>query len=295
MSGGLKEANYVQATELVKKGDQILSKFIYFGDRQDDACEAYKTAANKFKVAKAWKEAGDTFRKIVPLTIKMGSKYEAATVFIDAANCYKQASMKQETTDCINEAISLFTEAGKFATVAKYEKEIAEVFEENADFENACAHYQTAAEYFGSEDQKSSANQCVVKLAHLKATMEKYDEAIEDFERAASAAVDDRLLKWGAKEYLFKSLMCYMAKMDGEEEDLSEVRNKISEYKDMDVHFGDSLECKLIEKLTDACEQKDVKAYTINLRDFDKIQKLDTWKTTIFLKIKDKIKEVDLT
>ena len=87
-----------------------------------------------------------------------------------------------------------------------------------------------------------------------------------------------------------------MAKLEEcEPEDLNEVRNKLSEYKDMDVHFSDSLECKLIEKLLDACEEKNVKTFTINLRDFDKIQKLDTWKTNLFLKIKDKIKTIDLT
>ncbi|KAF0981483.1 hypothetical protein FDP41_012140 [Naegleria fowleri] len=296
MSSSLKEANISQAMELVKKADTIMTKFIYFGDRVEDATDAYKTAANKFKIGKAWKEAGDTYKKVVPLLVKAGSKYEAATVLIDAANCYKQANLPKETADTMNEAIQLFMETGKFATVAKYEKEMAEVYENEGDYEKACSHYSSAADYFLSEDQKSSANQCIVKLAHLQAANEKYAEAIENFEKAASAAVDDRMLKWGAKEYEFKALMCYMAKMeDTEPEDITEVRNKLNEYKEMDVHFGDSLECKLIEKLLDACEEKNVKTFTITLRDFDKIQKLDTWKTNLFLKIKDKIKEVDLT
>ncbi|KAL9644155.1 hypothetical protein ABK040_005619 [Willaertia magna] len=296
------EASLNRANDLVKQAEKILSSFFYLkGDRTEDALECYRKAGNMYKMAKAWREAGDTFKKMIPLVSKSGSIYEAATTYIDASNCYRQATLREEAGECIREAISLFTESGKFATAAKYEKEVAELCEKDEDYETALIHYKAAADFYEGENQKSSANQCIVKLAHICANLDKFDDAIEYFERAASAAVDDKLLKWGAKEYLFKAMICFLAKMetgDSEEDavaDVTEARNKLEEYKEMDIHFVDSLECNLLTKVIDAIEKRDVKGFTIALRDHDKVQKLDNWKTTLFLKIKDKIKEINLT
>ena len=191
----------------------------------------------------------------------------------------------------MQQAISIFTEIGRFPTAAKLEKELAELFEEDEKFEEACQHYQTAADYFESENQKSSANQCIVKVAHLNALAEKYDDAIEQFEKAAQASVEDRLLKWGAKEFLFKAGVCRLARITDVEEQITEMEPKIEEYKDLDVHFGGSYECKLLEGVIPAMEKQDITAFKKAMRDYNNVQKLDGWKTTMFLKILRKLEE----
>lgn len=130
----------------------------------------------------------------------------------------------------------------------------------------------------------------MVKIAHMMATLERYEEAQEKFEQAASNALDDRMLKWGAKDLLFKGLMCCMAKLGKDlQERVGEVQELLERYNDLDVHFPDSYESKLIGNLCKAVEQADLPEFTTALRNFDSISKLDNWKTTIFLRIKSNL------
>lgn len=204
-----------------------------------------------------------------------------------------------EAIQAMQNAISIYTEMGRFATAAKHEKELGDMLEEDDDLEGAIQHIQTAADYYDGENQKSSANQCIAKVAHLLATVGRYDEAIDYFERAARNASEDRLLKWGAKEFFFKAAVCRLAKMKDVEDEVTFVKDKIEEYKDEDVHFGSSYECKCLENMIPAIEKKDVSGFKKALREYDGVQKLDNWKTAIFLKVlssvEEAVKDVDLT
>jgi alpha-soluble NSF attachment protein len=42
-------------------------------------------------MAKKWNEAGSTFCQAANLNVKSGSRHDAATNYIDAANCYKKS------------------------------------------------------------------------------------------------------------------------------------------------------------------------------------------------------------
>lgn len=56
----------------------------------------------------------------------------------------------------------------------------------------------------------SMANKCYLKVAQIAADLGMYEEAIEKFEKVASAAVDDALLKWSLKEYFLKAGLCHI-------------------------------------------------------------------------------------
>lgn len=49
-----------------------------------------------------------------------------------------------------------------------------------------------------------------MKVAQIAADLEKYDVAIEKYEKVAAAAIDDPLLKWSLKEYCFKAGLCHL-------------------------------------------------------------------------------------
>jgi len=288
-----------KAKELVDKAEATMKKWVYIsGDKWEDSLAMFEKAANLYKMSKQWEEAGQCFIKSVTCHYKLGSKYEAATAYQNAANCFRKDN-KTEAINAMQSAISIFTEIGRFSTAAKLEKELAELCEEEENFEAAIQHYQTAADYFEGENQKSSANQCIVKIAHLNATIGNYDDAIEQFEKAANNSVEDRLLKWGAKEFLFKAAVSRLARMTDAEDQISEVQSKIEDYKDLDVHFGTSYECKLLDGIVQAFEKKSVTDFKKALREYDNVQKLDAWKTPMFLKVlsvlEGSIKDVDLT
>ena len=124
----------------------------------------YGRAANLFKMAKKWSQAGNTFSTIAKHHVKAGSKHDAATNLIDAANCFRKTDPK-EATATLQKAIDIYTEMGRFTIAAKHHQTIAEICEtELADLEKAIQHYQFAADYFRGEESNSSANKCLVKV-----------------------------------------------------------------------------------------------------------------------------------
>lgn len=49
-------------------------------------------------------------------------------------------------------------------------------------------HYEQAADYFKGEEQTSSANKCLLKVAQYAAQLEDYDKAIQIYEQVMHIA-----------------------------------------------------------------------------------------------------------
>jgi len=79
------------------------------------------------------------------------------------------------------------------------------------DLEKAMHAYEVAADWYGSEDAKALANNCVLKVATIAAQLEKYEKAIEKFEYVASQSLDNQLTKWSVRDYFFKAGLCHLA------------------------------------------------------------------------------------
>lgn len=56
----------------------------------EDAIDCYQRAANLFKMAKKWSQAGRAFILAADLNAKSGRKHDAATNYVDSANCFKK-------------------------------------------------------------------------------------------------------------------------------------------------------------------------------------------------------------
>ena len=80
-----------KAYDLVQQAEKKLKSWLNLsGNKYDDAAELYSKAANLFKVAKNWSEAGKCFEQVAQMHLKLKSAHEAATAYSDAANCYKK-------------------------------------------------------------------------------------------------------------------------------------------------------------------------------------------------------------
>lgn len=103
---------------------------IYSGgsNRIDEAVECYTRAANMFKMAKNWPEAGKSFCESANLHAKAGQRHDAATNYVDASNCYKKTD-HQEAVNCLLKAIEIYTDMGRFNMAAKHHQTIAEMYE----------------------------------------------------------------------------------------------------------------------------------------------------------------------
>jgi len=281
-------AQEVQAWDAMDSGERCLKKksMPLFGNpsaKFEEAAEYFGKAANYFKMAKKYDEAGKAFMKVAECQLKLDSKHEAATSYTSAATCLKKNN-NADAVECLKKAVELYTGEGRFSVAAKNQKEIAEIYESELDFEKAIESYQLAADYFEGENSTSQGNTCLLKVAQFSAQLENFTKAIELYEQVARSSLDNNLLKWGAKEHLQRAAFCHLAN-----EDLVGAQKAIENYKSWDVSFPSSRECKFVEEIIAAVEKYDVDAFTQAVVDYDSISKLDNWKTKILLKVKQGI------
>uniref|UniRef100_A0A8C1ITL6 N-ethylmaleimide-sensitive factor attachment protein, beta b n=2 Tax=Cyprinus carpio TaxID=7962 RepID=A0A8C1ITL6_CYPCA len=209
---------------------------------------------------------------------------EACEMYARAANMFKMAKNWSEAIKCLNAAIDIYTDMGRFTIAAKHHITIAEVYEsELVDIEKAIAHYEQAADYYKGEESNSSANKCLLKVASYSAQLEQYPKAIEIYEQVGTNTMDNPLLKYSAKEYFFKASLCHFI--------VDELNAKLAvgKYEEMFPAFSDSRECKLLKKLLEAHEEQNAEAFTEAVKEFDSISRLDQWLTTMLLRIKKTI------
>lgn len=287
-----------EAADLVKRAQSISEKLIYLGgNKWETAQDMFIKAANLFKLSKNWDSAADAHLRAAQCRLKLKSRYEAAQSYVDAANCYRHSN-PIEAVRCLQMASEIYIDNGKFQTAAKHEKEMAEICEEDGqDLDQAIAHYKQAADYFMGENATSSANQCKLKAAQLLSEKGKYAEAIEFLEAVSTNSVDNNLLKFSVKEYLFKAMLCWLASVSSSSTadsatsiSIDECKTALDRYQELDINFPGSRECNLIHKIIEAFENRDVDLFTDEVREFDSITKLDKWKTNIMLKIKNAMK-----
>ncbi|XP_006902961.1 PREDICTED: beta-soluble NSF attachment protein isoform X3 [Elephantulus edwardii] len=209
---------------------------------------------------------------------------EACEMYTRAANMFKMAKNWSEAINCLNAAIDIYTDMGRFTIAAKHHITIAEIYEtELVDIEKAIAHYEQSADYYKGEESNSSANKCLLKVAAYAAQLEQYQKAIEIYEQVGANTMDNPLLKYSAKDYFFKAALCHFI--------VDELNAKLAleKYEEMFPAFTDSRECKLLKKLLEAHEEQNSEAYTEAVKEFDSISRLDQWLTTMLLRIKKSI------
>ncbi|XP_004205892.1 alpha-soluble NSF attachment protein isoform X1 [Hydra vulgaris] len=247
----------------------------------EDASSLYSRAGNSFKIAKNWKAAGDAFCEAAKLQEnQLQSKHEAASQYVEAANCYRKSNF-EEAINCLQQAIEIYTEMGRFSIAAKHHITIAEIYETNlADINEAINHYTKAADFYKGEESNSAANKCLLKMAFYYAQQENYKKAISIYEDVAAVCIESPLLKYSAREHYFRASLCWLCL------DIAAVEVAINKYLEMFPALEDSRELKFLNKLVEAVKEENIDHFTEAVREYDSISRLDQWYTTLLLRIK---------
>jgi len=285
-------SNSERAEEWMEKAAKKLKggPLSFLGNSQqkfEDAAEMYAKAGNIYKGTKKWDLAGAAYVKAAECNIQSQNKNEAATNYTNASSCFKKNSTP-DSINCLKTAIEIYVDDGRFSIAAKLDKEIAELYEADMDYEHAIEHYTAAAEKYEGENSTSAANGCLIKVAQYCAQLEKYEKAVEVYEDVAKKSLENNLLKWSAKDYFFRAILCYLAATDQ-----VSAKRQLDKYQEMDYTLGGTRECKFLQEIITAYENYDVEAFTQAVVEYDSISKLDQWKTTILLRIKNHIKQED--
>ncbi len=93
-------------------------------------------------------------------------------------------------------------------------------------------------------------------------------------------------MKWSVKDYFLKAGICHLATTD-----MVAVQRALESYRDLDPTFASTREHQLLVDLAEAVEGGDQEVFADKLFQFDQLSKLDKWKTTLLLRVKNGIEE----
>ena len=224
---------------------------------------------------------------------------------IPIASCYKKSN-PADAVHAYVAAIALLTDAGRLTQAAKMSRDCAELYEnEEVPVENATKlaieMYEQAADLFTMEDSKGQASNCQAKVAELaSAALDPPDllKAGQIYDELGRNCLDSNLLKFNAKGYFLQSILCQLANSDA-----IGAEQALQRYEGVDYTFGESREGKFARTLTECVEGMDAEGFAQACFEFDRVSKLDPWKTSMLVKIKRSIQgdgegeedDIDLT
>jgi alpha-soluble NSF attachment protein len=128
------------------------------------------------------------------------------------------------------------------------------------------------------------ANKLYLKVADIAALDSDYLKAISNYERISKSAINNNLMKWSVKEYFLKAGICHLANND-----MVATNRALDSYRDLDPGFTQTREHQLLADLSEAVEEGDQEKFADKLFQFDQMSKLDKWKTTLLLRVKENI------
>ncbi|KAM4059937.1 soluble NSF attachment protein, SNAP domain-containing protein [Hirsutella rhossiliensis] len=281
---------------LLQKAEKSLQSagggFSFFGGREDkyqNAAELFIQAANAFKMQKQNMEAGKAFEQAAQIqTGKLNEPDDAANTLVDAFKAYRKDD-PQAAVRCLNVAVDRYCAKGNFRRAASQKETMGELYEQDlGDSKSALECYEAAAGWFEGDNANALANKLWLKVADVAALEGDYYKAIENYEKVAEQSINNNLMKYSVKDYFLKAGICHLASGD-----LVAAQRGLERYRDMDPAFGTQREHMLLTDLCDAIEAKSQEQFSDKLFQYDQVSKLDKWKTTMLVRVKNSIEEAD--
>ncbi|KAJ2998355.1 hypothetical protein HDV02_004570 [Globomyces sp. JEL0801] len=261
--------NLLMLQDINKDGRDFTFRFSSMSDPYALLAEADKKSKTKgWFGGNKMDEAAELFGRAAN-AFKLQKKFkESGDAFMQQGVMLEKIGERDEASGCyINASKSYKKEfpKGRFSSAASNQKQIAEIYETDiVDYQKAGEAYELAAEWY-------AANGCLLKVAHYAALAETYDKAIEIYEKVATKSLDNNLTKWSVREYLFKAMICVLC-----------LNVSLAS---VNIRIRSDLRCALVESV----EEGDLDAYSGALQEFDKMTKLDEWKTSLLLRVKKSI------
>ncbi|KAL9004834.1 MAG: hypothetical protein Q9188_002352 [Gyalolechia gomerana] len=264
--------------------------FSFFGGRTEKfetAADLYTQAANAFRMQKQGKEAGQAFERAASIqSSKLSEPDDAANSLTEAYKAYRKSD-PEDAARVLSSAISHYASKGNFRRAATNQQNLAEIYEvELQDNKRALEAYEVAAGWFEGDNAEALANKLFLKVADLSALEGDYYKAVECYEKVARSSVSNNLMKWSVKDYFLKAGICHLASGD-----TVAISRALDTYRDLDPTFQSTREHQLLVDLAEAVEQGDQDAFADKLFQYDQLSKLDKWKTTLLLRVKEGIEE----
>ncbi|KAL4472546.1 hypothetical protein ABPG74_018495 [Tetrahymena malaccensis] len=277
-----------EAQELMKKGDKKLKGGIFSGifsskgERAEQALDCYKAAAAKFKLSDMWDEAAEAYIKC--------AKCEEASEGTSVGEYYQEAANMKKRTDkheCIvllRKAVEFYQHQDRQGTAGKIQKQIAEIYEQEGEMENAMASYQEASKIFSLEtNSQSDFLNMKIKVADFQSEEPTtYNQAIIAYEEIGKKYSENKLTQGIAGNIFFKSLLLSLATGD-----YIGAQNHIEDYMNVCPPFTNTRQAKLINKLIECFETNNIEEFSQQCFEYNQIIPLDRWQLRVLNQAKE--------
>ncbi|KAF9381108.1 vesicular-fusion protein S17 [Podila verticillata] len=275
--------------ELLSQAEKKANSATYWfmGNKYEEAADLYTQAANQFRQSKRWKESGDCLVKAADMYEKEDEPDQATSSLIDASKSYRKCSLG-DAIHVLSRVVILLTSKGRFQQAAGYQKEIGELYEADE-----VGNLRKAMESYEIAAEWYTT-EGAIKLAH-GCLLKEVALAGELKEYAIAIKQLELVARASADSQLLKwSLKEYLLKAGLchlATNDLVSARNALTRYNEMDALFLTTKEGRFLQNLLKDVEGGDVARFTEHIVEFDRYSKLDGWKTKILLGIKGSIGE----
>jgi len=259
------------------------------GSKFEDAGDLYENAANAFKLDKEYVQAGKAFVKAAECREKSDSKHDAANAWLNASKAYKAASDHENAILCLEKTVQYNAEGGRFRQAADRKKELGAIYKDMGQLKKACESWEGAADWYQQEGAESTAMSVRRDAADLHAELSEYVQAIDSYRRVAIVMLGSPLTKYSVKEIWLKQCFCALAN-----DDMVAAKLMLEdEFKKADPTFTSTREARFLTDLIQSVEEQDLETFATVVQDFDRITRLDRWKTDVLLKIRKSLEEDD--
>jgi len=274
------------------KASGFSSFFASKSAKYEKAVEYFTAAANSYKIAKAFREAGDAYVECAACYEKIeDSQSDWAKSLTEAGECYKRSGDMGAAVTAMQQSIGVYLDRGRWNQCGNIMKQIAEMYEsEQVDCEDpasmALESWQAAADYYLNESppREQAANGCLEKVANLSALAGDLGRAAAEFENLARHCLGSKLLKFNARGYAVKHFVCLLATGDK-----VGVTEKLEEYRHQDQTIEGSREEKFVAGLLAALNGNDPEGFGAAAAEYNSIKKIDPWMTRVLLTCKRSI------
>ena len=195
---------------------------------------------------------------------------------IEASKAYRKDS-PGDSSRCYLQIVQHFIdEGGNFRRAAKYQEELAKLYDEENDSKNARPAYALAAQWYEGDNATMTAIRLIERSAEYAALDGDYLDAINRFEHAADLCLLKDAMKYSVPKYLLHAGYCHLAL------DIVGAMRALPGYQKMNSSVPSSKgELAFLEDLTETVERGDSQAFEDKQRAWYGMNAQTIWEHTI--------------
>jgi tetratricopeptide (TPR) repeat protein len=259
----------------------LIKRWLHGEASLENAAATYLRAAGLYRLEKRFDFSGDSYLAAAECFKRLKKPAEASHAYLCASNVFRKTN-RLHSRRCLQNCVSIYAAEGLFAIAAKHLSDMSEFAEAEGDIECALEYLIQAADFYEEDHIMVSVYKCREKIARYYALLENYFKAIATYESLMPDPSTNEMLTWLCRDYVSRAALCYLAAGN-----IAGCQSLLERYESGDPSFRSSPDHTLLSELISSIETKNLQRFVTAVQHYD--SSLDTWKTTILLRLKQKL------